>query len=69
MSKCILNDDANDSFNSLTKELANETLYYHPSSNRPLILTIDAPNFCIASSLHQLRGNIPDPIDLFSKFV
>jgi hypothetical protein len=47
-----------EAFNVLKNSLADAALLAHPSSNLPLVLIVDASDFAIGASLHQIRDGI-----------
>jgi len=59
--------EAETAFKSCKDELLNATIFSHPASTVPLILTIDASDIAVGSSLEQIVDGIIRPIAFFSK--
>jgi hypothetical protein len=64
--KIIWTAENQQTFNVLKTSLEDAALLAHPSSNLPLVLMVDASDFSIGASLHQIRDGIFQPLAFFS---
>lgn len=63
----IWNPEADAAYNEVRNDLVNATLLHHPSPELPIALMTDASDFGVGAALHQIQGDILQPLGFFSK--
>ena len=66
-STIVWSKSALESFELVKNSLASMKTLFFPKSGLPITLTTDASNFAIGAVLHQLNGDIPEPLEFFSR--